>query len=246
MRVATSTNLKKVLRERVLCRFGWPRLIISDNGSQFVSEKFKSFLKTNGIWHQLTPPYSPQCNSTERINRVIKTMVRIYLKEDQRKWDENLPEIQFAINTAIQDSTGFSPAELNFGRQPRTAHTLFEETFPYTREEVLAAPELIEKIKTMCSIAKRHIEAASQQQAKFYNLRRRGWTPSVGEQVYKRNFCQSKAEASFAAKLAPAFVGPFTVVNYLAPTVVELSGPPNPKRLIRAHLKDLKEMSNSA
>lgn len=34
---ATSAALKRVLRERIFCRFGWPEVIITDNGSQFVS-----------------------------------------------------------------------------------------------------------------------------------------------------------------------------------------------------------------
>lgn len=245
LRVATSTGLTKALRERVCCHFGWPRLVITDNGSQFLSHKFKTFLQENGIWHQLTPPYSPQCNSTERANRVVKTMVRMYLEGDHRRWDENLPEIQFAINTAIQDSTGFSAAELNFGRQLRTANTFFEESLPLHQPAVEANSELAEKIKDLCAMAKRHMEAASIRQAKYYNLKKSPWTPDVGEQVYKRNFCKSNASASVAAKLNPIFSGPFTVVNFISPTVVELISSPHQKKTIRAHVKDLKQIRST-
>lgn len=243
LRKATAVTLTKAVRERIFCRFGWPRIVISDNGSQFVGHIFKKFLKVNGIWHQLTPPYSPQCNSTERANRVVKTMVKMTIKKDQRKWDEFLPEIQFAVNTAIQDSSGFSPAELNFGRQLRSSNTLFDEILPLHMKQVSTAPEVKERIKDICTIAKRQLELSSQRQAKYYNLRRRQWYPSVGETVYKRNFTQSKAESSFNAKLAPNFCGPFIVTNYLSPTVVELMEPRNTKKKVRVHLKDLKQVN---
>lgn len=134
---------------------------ITDNGSQFVSNSFKNFLKSNGIMHQLTPPYSAQCNPAERVNKVVKTMMKIYFKENQRKWGENLPEIQFAI----QDSTGFSPAELNFGRQLRSANTLFDEESPARHEQVVALPELSERM-TDFKLAKRQMESVCRQQAK--------------------------------------------------------------------------------
>lgn len=104
---------------------------------------------------------------------------------------------------------------------------------------------MIDKIKDLRALAKRHLEIASQQQAKYYNLRRRSWNPKVGETVYKRNHYLSNAANAFAAKLAPSFSGPFVVMNYLSPTVVELRGG-NQRKPVRAHLKDLKEMRVSS
>lgn len=48
---------------------------------------------------QLTPLYSPQCNSTEteRIKRVIKPMKKQCVRDDHRAWDENLIELQFQM-----------------------------------------------------------------------------------------------------------------------------------------------------
>lgn len=85
------------------------------------------------------------------------------------------------------------------------------------------------------------------QQAKYYNLRRRNWQPLVGELVYKRNFPQSSAINSFAAKLAPTFSGPFRVLNYLSPTIVELKATDsNDKKIYKIHLKDLKQIDQDA
>lgn len=150
---ATAASLKRLIRDRVLCRFGWPKILISDNGSQFVSRLFKTFLRDNNIRHQLTPTYSPQCNSTERVNRVIKTMIKQYIRNDHRRWDDNLPELQFAINTAVQDSTGYSPARLNFGRYLRAPHLVYDnivdsETLNVDPESLSAyIKEITEQVK---------------------------------------------------------------------------------------------------
>lgn len=87
LREATAVGLKKALRERIFTKFGWPRKLISDNGSQFTAKVFIQFLKDNFVFHVLTPPYSPQCNPTERANRTIKTLIKIYLRVNHKKWD---------------------------------------------------------------------------------------------------------------------------------------------------------------
>ena len=45
LREATAVGLKKAIRERIFSKFGWPRKLISDNGSQFTSKDFIRFLK---------------------------------------------------------------------------------------------------------------------------------------------------------------------------------------------------------
>lgn len=164
---------------------------------------------------------------------------------DQRKWDENLPEIQFAINTAIQESTGFSAAQLNFGRHPKTAKSLYDDLIQRSMEDAMNPTERMNKIQELCELARRHMQEASMRQAKYYNMRRREWSPAVGDSVYKKNHYLSNAANAFNAKLAPAFSGPFVIINYISPTVVELKEASNPRKVHRAHLKDLKEVRQS-
>lgn len=240
---ATSAALKKTLRERIFCRFGWPEVIITDNGSQFISKCFKKYLKENCVRHQLTPIYSPQCNSTERVNRVIKTMIKQYVKDDHRVWDENLPELQFAINTAVQDSTGFSAAQLNFGRDPRIANAVYEILGASINTNCESPGDFCIRMKETIESVKQNMAKASVIQAKYYNLRRDRWQPQVGELVYKRNFPQSNAANAFAAKLSPLFSGPLRVFNYISPTVIELkSDDRKNKKVYRVHLKDIKRI----
>lgn len=59
--------------------FKRPKKLISDNGRQFISNKFKNFLKSEGVKHVLIPEYSPFSNGiSERINRTLNEIFRIY------------------------------------------------------------------------------------------------------------------------------------------------------------------------
>jgi hypothetical protein len=52
----------------------------------------------------------------ERYNRTVGTAIRSYVKGAHKKWDAEVAKIGYAIRTAVNEVTGFSPAFLNFGR----------------------------------------------------------------------------------------------------------------------------------
>lgn len=69
-------------------------------------------LKKTGMKLEHTAPYSPQQNPTERANRTVKTMIGQFIEGSQNTWDLLLPEITFAVNSSVSDTTGFSQAFL--------------------------------------------------------------------------------------------------------------------------------------
>jgi len=91
LRSATGNSLKKSFRERIIARYGVPKVVVTDNGVQFASRIFKSFLAEMHTKQQLTDPYTPQENPTERENRTVKTMIAQFAGQDQKNWDEKWP-----------------------------------------------------------------------------------------------------------------------------------------------------------
>ena len=70
-----STSSAVVIEElrSVFARFGIPEMIVTDNGTGFVSQEFKSFLEKNGVRHVTSAPYHPASNGlAERAVQVIK------------------------------------------------------------------------------------------------------------------------------------------------------------------------------
>lgn len=237
LRKATTEGLIKACRERIISRYGVPKILITDNGTQFTSNQFEKFLAEMGIKHQLTAPYTPQENPTERTNRTVKTMIAQVSKQ-HNTWDDMLPEIMLAINTSASESTGYSPAYLTQGREPRLPQALYDQLTTGTGARIVLPEDRAQELKEIFKIVRRNLAKASQNQRRQYNLRRRVWKPKIGEQVLVRLHPQSKAVENFAAKLAPKYGGPFVVQKFQSPVIVVVRGKDNITRV--AHLSEIK------
>ncbi len=68
--------------DSIFAREGLPNEIVSNNGTQFVSAEFESYLSKRGIKHIRTSLYHPQANGLiERFNRVLKQTLQIVTRE---------------------------------------------------------------------------------------------------------------------------------------------------------------------
>ena len=75
LRKITSRNVIRVLTE-IFARFGFPEEFISDNGKQFVSTEFETFLRSCGVKHASVSPYHTGSNCRlERFHRYLKKKI---------------------------------------------------------------------------------------------------------------------------------------------------------------------------
>ncbi|KAL7289188.1 hypothetical protein TKK_0017130 [Trichogramma kaykai] len=177
-------------------------------------------------------------------------MIVSYLEDKHSNWDENVAEITFAYNTAVQDSTGASPAFLNFGRQPRIANSLRfreeQEGAENIDEEAQAKwKDHLAKVHEFYNTINERIKRAQEKQAKYYNKKHREVDLQVGELVLRRNRILSSAANQIAAKLAPKFYGPLIITAKVGTNIYELADrqgvPVGP-----THVKDLKRFHGSS
>jgi hypothetical protein len=150
-------------------------------------------LKTFGIQHRTALSYTPQCNPVERTNKTVKTMILQFVGKNHRRWDEHVPAIQYAYNSANHDATGFSPAYLNYGRELASPHPTDRER-PH---KPLSRTRWSHQLADAKELVKINLARAFQRQEKYYNLRRRDWRPKVGETVWRRaHMLSNKLEVS--------------------------------------------------
>ncbi|XP_038063014.1 uncharacterized protein K02A2.6-like [Patiria miniata] len=116
---ATSHSVCSML-DSIFAREGLPNELVSDNGSQFVSTEFESYLIQRGIKHIRTSLYHPQANGlVERFNRVLKQTLQIATRE-HRPWKTATLELLTAYRSTAHATTGKSPAELLHSRRMTT------------------------------------------------------------------------------------------------------------------------------
>ncbi len=108
---------------------GIPKEILTDQGTAFMSRTIRKLYGLLGIKSVRTSVYHPQTDGlVERFNRTLKTMIQKFVHEDAKNWDKWLEPLLFAVHEVPQASTGFSPFELLYGRQPRGVLDVLRET----------------------------------------------------------------------------------------------------------------------
>jgi len=111
----------RFLEDEVICRYGVPRFVLTDNGGEWVAE-FDTMCSDYNIHHQRTAPHWPQCNGmAEHLSQTIKHGVTILSStpDNTNCWDEQLAKVMFGYRCGVQSSTRFSPFMILTGRTPR-------------------------------------------------------------------------------------------------------------------------------
>ena len=139
-----------VLRH-VFARFGLPRQLVLNNGPQFTSSEFQSFLQRNGVDHILTPPYHPNNNgAVEKNVGTVKSCIakHYYARRHGLKASADMHQIvdDFLLNyrTTPHSSTGRTPAELMLKLQLRTRLSMLKLD-PIGTTRVTTAEKLVER-----------------------------------------------------------------------------------------------------
>jgi transposase InsO family protein len=117
----TARQLAELMFESIYKLHGLPKSIVSDRDVLFTSTFWKRLHELMGTKLSMSSAYHPESDGgTERANRTVTQMLRQCIQPNQRDWVSKLPAIEFAINSARSESTGFSPFFLNTGCMPRS------------------------------------------------------------------------------------------------------------------------------
>ncbi|RWS25404.1 pol polyprotein-like protein, partial [Leptotrombidium deliense] len=116
----SSYEIAKFIHERILCTHGPPRQLMSDRGKVFISEIVQAIIAINPPTIQkFTSGYHPASNgNVERINGIVKNVLRCFTNENTDDWDLFVMTSQYAYNTKINATTGMSPFQIIYNRTP--------------------------------------------------------------------------------------------------------------------------------
>ncbi|UYV73615.1 K02A2.6-like [Cordylochernes scorpioides] len=115
-----ATTVAKVLMDNLICRFGVPLELHSDQGRNFEAGVFQELCRLLGIRKTRTTPLHPQSDGmVERFNKTMEEHLSEVVEQHQRDWDVRLPPFLMAYRAAIHETTGQTPAKIMFGRELR-------------------------------------------------------------------------------------------------------------------------------
>ena len=100
-------------------KYGAPRRLLSDNGSQFISDIFQRVCSLLRVHNALTMTYHPQTNGqTERFNRSLTAMLRCYVEDHPQDWCAYVRALTYAYNTSVHRGIDAAPFDLVLSRSP--------------------------------------------------------------------------------------------------------------------------------
>ncbi|GAU50120.1 hypothetical protein TSUD_192410 [Trifolium subterraneum] len=114
----SASNILRFFKRDVLARFGIPRVVVTDNGTQFTNKKFQEFLVTIGTTQHFTPAEQPQTNGqAEAANRVLLRGLRRRMGASKGNWTEELHNVLWSYRTTPHSTTGETPFRLTYGTE---------------------------------------------------------------------------------------------------------------------------------
>jgi hypothetical protein len=214
--------------------YGTPRLIVSDNARVFCCKQFRDLCFRWGVDHITSTPYYPQGSLAERMNRNLKSALKIFHSHSQSKWDDDLPWLSVAFNTAMHESTKFTLDVLFLGRELKSPLTTrWDLTTDVTDNgDPLKRSFWLE--------AYQNLRQACNRVALRYNKNRTRHKFQTGDWVmYRKNLVSSKINKE-SAKLMLRWSEALVITEFLRDNVVLLANPKTGVVVRRAHVSQLK------
>ena len=116
LETARAPEITKILEEEVFFRYGFPQIILTDNGPQFTCETWRRRCRMWRAKHHTSTIYMARQNPVERRNQEIKKSIRFQLNgRHPEKWNRCLPRALFNMRRRENAATKSTPAHLLFG-----------------------------------------------------------------------------------------------------------------------------------
>lgn len=198
----------------IVLRHGAPRVLISDRGKTFLSHVLEEVLRATNTVHKTCSSYHPQTDGLiERFHRTLSDVISMYIRPDHKNWDNILPFVTFAYNSAVQRTTGYSPFFLVYGRVPSS---LFDTAFfsaPASPPASLGE-EFASRMAYCRHLARVNTEATQQDRKHRYDLHHRTVSFRPGDEVLLWTPVRTPG---LCAKFLQRFIGPYLVVQQTSP-----------------------------
>ncbi|GJR74534.1 reverse transcriptase domain-containing protein [Tanacetum coccineum] len=213
----SGSQVKKFVWDNIVCRFGLPREIISENGKQFSGDPFKDWCEKLNIVQRFTSVKHPQSNGlVERANRSLGEGIKARLGEGNKNWLEELPHVLWAHHTMIKSSNDDTSFSLTYGTEAVIPAEIEMPTYRtavgdavHNDEELRLNLDLLEERRKRAAIRE---AKAKLNMTKYYNAKVRGVTFRPKDFVYRSN---DASHAVDGGKLGPKWEGPYEVTEAL-------------------------------
>lgn len=196
------------LLNEIFYTFGWPKVITSDRGKEFINSIFAELTNILRIDHSKTTSYHPNSNSiVERANRNVGIALAKRVNQHHDNWDNVLPAIIFGLNTSVHTITGHVPFTLMFNGRDISVAT--DMMFPSSNRNLDLHRKIIKELRES---AERNVQV---QQLKTMERRNQTLTD---DQYKVGELCLVKKplfQEGLSKKFMDRYTGPWEVMEVI-------------------------------
>ncbi len=232
-----AVTVAKVLLEDFIPRHACPQVLISDQGTEFCNSVIDALTKNLNIHKIRTTPYHPQTNGkVERFHRLLNDVLGKHVNRGHLDWDKWIPCALSAYRTSINETTGYSPFEVVYGRHPcLPMDTLLQPKFRYMGEDYL--PTMIERLHHVYTDVKQNILQAQDRNKHYHDRKLNPEDLRVGDLVY---YCVPNIDPGPSQKLGNSWRSQFQVVEKISEVTYRIRHQPSGVSKV-VHLENLRK-----
>lgn len=244
LRKITANSVVRALT-KFFSMFGLPKIIQSDQGTNFQSRVFKQVLRVLNVKHATSSAYHPESQGAlERWHQTLKSMLRKYCLETAKSWDEGIPFVLFAAREAVQESLGFSPAELVFGHVPRGPLKSLKDRFLCT--EMSPGTKVLEYVSRFRERLHRANSFAKRSLSSAQTVMKRRFDRAAVPRCFERGDKVLALLPITGSTLSAKFSGPYEICERLSDTNYTISTPERRRKTRVCHINMLKRYHSHA
>lgn len=206
-----TVSIARTLVNNFILRYGIPKVIATDRGSEFTSSTMEEVCQLLQISKLHSTAYHHQSiGSLENMHKHLVAYLRIQCDGHPEAWSQWLPFWCFVYNTSVHTSTKYSPFELVFGKQCNIPSNLKHTVEPlYNPDNYML--ELKYRLQTAQKDAKRNLLNSKLDRKRYYDKNVNTVTYNRNELILVRN--------ETGNKLNELYKGPYMVVDDIGPNV---------------------------
>ncbi|CAL2239111.1 unnamed protein product [Prunus armeniaca] len=210
-------DVEQFIWRNIICRFGCPQSLVTDNGSQFIGKQITAFFAKYKIKQHLSTPRYPQGNGqAEASNKVILNCLKKRLEGIEGKWVDELPGVLWAYRTTKRRSIGQTPFSLAYRTEAIIPPHV---TVPSIGIEVGNIEQNSEQMRLNLDLLKGEREKAiirvdsyQQRLKSYYNKRAKIRQFQPGDLVLRKAFITAQRQGS--KKMKPNWEGPYVISRF--------------------------------
>jgi hypothetical protein len=234
--------LARLFLSTVVRQHGMPERVISDRDPRFTAHFWRAFWTSLGSTLDMGAAYHPESDGqTENANKTLEIMLRSVVDFTQVDWDEHLAAAELAFNNSKNETTGFTPFYMMYGREARMPIDLALAPLTSAADNPAAA-EATARWRAALQQASDNTARQQRRQKLYADRTRREVRFAVGDRVLlSTQHLKLIGERKRARKLTERYIGPYRVRRVVNANAYELELPASLKIHPVINISHLKE-----